>query len=659
MRTYQWIIASIILVLILGTGFCSQQSNQASQAHKKPADDTSLPDVNTLIDQDVPKEGIVEELEDQSKSKDVLIVEQQGDVYYTLEFSKNKEDWIPLDDNLDLSTGYLHTALQAFCILKTNTGLVLRIDENSTVNLADLIIKTTETHVRSRMILIAGSIQIDYKGRPNETVEAITPSVVIGVRGTNFVVTAEPNDSGMLESIIWVEEGTVEVQPNVDLEPVKQLMEQEGDQEVLREIEAVVTERTSIGASEYLAISATDVEEIEQTIQTAQDPTKRGEIAQQIRRKRMQFHKASMPIPEGIKQASEELRSYQRDIRQQRGRLLIRGGAGTEIRVNGEPVTQATLQRYVQEGTYNIEIVKEGEVILQQDVKVSEGHTVRIVSPEAMRPQAIPDQQFQRIQQTQERELNGIRRHIQQRPTPEQIQQFRERADRHRAIQQQRLDRTQPEHPRPSDHQTDQDNTQQNRQTPENQRTEAQDRRRSTAVPQQNRADTEANRRSNAEAERQEQMRENQRRQIEQTREHARESTVERTREDIEDLRERVNESRRNNPDATRRSSQGDPDRQRPNTRQPQRPQEPETPERPRTENRRDTDNQAQPRTNQKENRNNRAERQTNREQGQEPQNTTSENQSEQNGNERANRQEPQQNRQGRHSVRGRNNRDD
>lgn len=149
----------------------------------------------------------------------------------------------------------------SYCEVQFGETAVIKLQENSEINLAVIDLKPGEANVNLDMKL--GNVLCKVqKLASEESFKVKTQTAVCGVRGTEFSVTSEAGK----ETVLAVKEGAVTVLPkSVDVEQLKEKVADKGD-EVLKAIEKIEKEAPVVQANEEVAISEKLIAETEKSV---------------------------------------------------------------------------------------------------------------------------------------------------------------------------------------------------------------------------------------------------------------------------------------------------------------------------------------------------------------------------------------------------------
>ncbi len=169
-----------------------------------------------------------------------------GDVY-----SKTGEDWEPVDYGTTLKKeSFIKTGDASFCELQLGETAVIRLQENTEILMGSIMIQKSKRNVNVNLTI--GQILCKVaRTSGNDEFQVKTPSAVIGVRGTEFLVQWKTDEG----SFVAVREGRVSVDPMTSgLEKLSESIS-ESDEELTEIINELVQTDIEIGANQELVVS--------------------------------------------------------------------------------------------------------------------------------------------------------------------------------------------------------------------------------------------------------------------------------------------------------------------------------------------------------------------------------------------------------------------
>lgn len=122
------------------------------------------------------------------------LVEYWGEVLIQ---KPGEELWLPVDTDIPIEQGdRIKTGNNAYVEILVDDGSLLQLEENSAITLTELSVDHKTKRIASRMFLWFGRLLSNIKKftHKRSRFEVYTPTAVVGVRGTEFVVEAVDSD---------------------------------------------------------------------------------------------------------------------------------------------------------------------------------------------------------------------------------------------------------------------------------------------------------------------------------------------------------------------------------------------------------------------------------------------------------------------------------
>ena len=235
---------------------------------------TSQPE--KTVETAVLEEPVQEEATPQVKVESLtegLVVFTAGDVYVTRE---GQEESLDIGDTL-LQDDVVGTGPDSYCEIQLGEIAVVRMEENSIITMSSLL--TTDKGSKMGVDLEEGQVLCKVRKLLEEdTFKVKAGTVVCGVRGTQFGVSAKGDDDVLLA----VKEGAVAVTP-ASLEEVSELA---AGEESLKGVAAIIQQASMVvGASEEMTIQEEAFKELEEIAPVLEEVVKKIEEKKAVQEK--------------------------------------------------------------------------------------------------------------------------------------------------------------------------------------------------------------------------------------------------------------------------------------------------------------------------------------------------------------------------------------
>ncbi len=228
-----------IELLLLPVISCSKSDSAAQQTIAK--EETAIVQVNEVV-----KEMEVLTPVEQPEYKEGIITFFSGEVSIF-----DSGSWYDVEiGDFVTEKNSIKVASDSYCEVQFGETAVIKIQENSEIDLSVVSLKPGEANVNLDMKL--GNVLCKVqKLASEETFKVKTQTAVCGVRGTEFSVATQQGK----DTVLAVKEGAVTVLPkSVDVDQLKEKVADKGD-EVLKAIEKIEQEAPVVKANEEIAIN--------------------------------------------------------------------------------------------------------------------------------------------------------------------------------------------------------------------------------------------------------------------------------------------------------------------------------------------------------------------------------------------------------------------